>query len=148
MNSSEPAKQKYQKLVEQVSPNSNILVNCLKAFVVGGLICSFGQFIINFTSNLGYTQDETALFASITLIFIAALLTGIGVYDDIGKFSGAGSLVPITGFSNSIVAPALEFKKEGFVFGVGSSMFIIAGPVILYGTVTSVIVGIIYYFVA
>lgn len=139
--------QEFQDMVKKVSPNSNLALDCLKAFIVGGLICCFGQFITNTLANYGFSKNETGMYTSIVLIFIASLLTGLGLYAKIGKFAGAGSIVPITGFSNSVTSPALEFKKEGFILGLGAKIFIIAGPVILYGTLTSVIVGIIYYFV-
>lgn len=139
--------QKYQKMVEKASPDSRIITDCIKAFFVGGIICCIGQFITNMLARYGCTQDESAAYTSVILIGIASLLTGFGLYSKLGKFAGAGSVVPITGFSNSVTAPAIEFKKEGFVLGVGAKIFTIAGPVILYGTVTSMIVGIIYYFV-
>lgn len=137
----------FKKMVEQASPNSKLAYNCVKAFVVGGLICALGQMFNNILSNMGASFEQQSMISSIILVFIAALLTGFGLYEKIGKFAGAGSVVPITGFSNSITAPAIEFKKEGFVFGVGAKMFLIAGPVIVYGTLTSVIVGIIYNFI-
>lgn len=140
-------KEEYKKMVEQYSPNSNLLMDCLKAFVVGGLICDLGQFITNFLININYSKDEAAMINTITLIFLGSILTGLGIYEKIGKFSGAGSIVPITGFSNSVTAPAIEFKREGLVFGTGAKMFTIAGPVILYGVLTSFVVGIIYYLV-
>lgn len=143
----EAEKQYYSRLVDEISPNSKTLLNCANAFWTGGAICCAGQFITNIFSNMGYTFDQTSMAASVILIFLSALLTGMGVYDDIGKVAGAGSIVPITGFANTMVAPALEFKKEGYIFGVGSKLFVIAGPVIVYGTATSVIVGIIYYYV-
>lgn len=142
----EKMQKQYQKMVDKISPNSKIGTNCLKAFFVGGLICTFGQLITNILANYGLSKNETSMYTAIILIFIASLLTGLGIYSKIGKFAGAGSIVPITGFSNSVTSPALEFKKEGFILGLGAKIFIIAGPVILYGTLTSVIVGIIYYF--
>jgi stage V sporulation protein AC len=132
-------------MVEKSSPNTNLILNCLNAFWTGGLICVIGQFITNSFLNLGCDIDIARTITSVILIFIGILLTGLGVYDEIGKIAGAGSVVPITGFANSVAAPALEFKKEGFIFGVGAKMFIIAGPVIVYSTLTSVIVGIFYY---
>jgi stage V sporulation protein AC len=138
-------KQKYKKLVEKTSPNSPIFSNCLKAFFVGGIICIIGQFITNRFLAMGFEIDDASTYTSVILVFTASLLTGLGLYSKIGKFAGAGSIVPITGFSNSVTAPAIEFKKEGFILGLGAKIFIIAGPVILYGTLTSVIVGIIYY---
>lgn len=146
MDESKRGKQNYQTMVDQTTPNSNILTNCMKAFVVGGFICVLGQVIMNYFQYLGYTQDESALINSIILILISAILTGFGLYGKAGKFSGAGTIVPITGFANSVVSPAIEFKKEGYIFGLGAKMFIIAGPVIVYGTLTSIFVGFIYYF--
>lgn len=138
-------KGKYQKMVEKSSPNTNLFLNCLNAFWSGGLICVIGQFITNSLLNFGCDLEISRTLTSIILIFIGIILTGFGIYDEIGKIAGAGSVVPITGFANSVAAPALEFKKEGFIFGVGAKMFIIAGPVIVYSTLTSVLVGIIYY---
>lgn len=135
----------YEKMVEKASPNSHIFLDCIKAFVVGGIICVIGQFITNVLLNNGLSKDESSAYTSVILIGIASLLTGLGLYPKLGKFAGAGSIVPITGFSNSVTAPAIEFKKEGFILGVGAKIFTIAGPVILYGTITSMIVGIIYY---
>lgn len=139
--------QQYQERVKQLSPNSHLIKDCLRAFLVGGLICTFGQFITNMLDMYGLTRNETGMYTSMILIFLASLLTGFGLYQKIGHFAGAGSIVPITGFSNSVTSPALEFKKEGFIMGLGGKIFIVAGPVILYGTLTSVLVGIIYYFI-
>lgn len=147
MEQSSAAKKQFQEKVKEYSPNSNLLKDCIKAFIVGGFICIIGQFITNIFTNMGLSKDETGLMTTIILIFAGALLTGLGIYDKLGKFGGAGSVVPITGFSNSVAAPAIEFKKEGYVFGVGAKMFIIAGPVLVYGTLTSFVVGLIYYFV-
>ena len=135
----------YSKMVQKASPNSPIINNCFKAFLIGGLICDLGQFFINTFKRLGCTIEQSTSYTSIILIFIASLLTGLGIYSKIGKFAGAGSIVPITGFSNSVTAPAIEFKKEGFVFGVAAKMFTIAGPVLVYGIGTSVIIGLVYY---
>jgi len=138
----------YQDYVNSKSPKSNIAKNCLMAFLVGGTICTIGQLINNIAKNYyNLSKDDASTFTAIILIFLGALLTGLGVYDDIGKRAGAGSIVPITGFANSIVAPALEFKREGYVFGVGAKLFSIAGPVLVYGISSSVIAGLIYYFV-
>lgn len=137
----------YKNMVEKVSPNSHLFLDCLKAFLVGGSICTIGQILTNIFANYGLSKNETSLYTSIVLIFTASILTGLGLYAKIGKFAGAGSIVPITGFSNSVTSPALEFKKEGFILGLGAKIFIVAGPVILYGTLTSVIVGVIYYFI-
>ena len=135
----------YSKMVQKASPNSPIINNCFKAFLIGGLICDLGQFFINTFKRLGCTIEQSTSYTSIILIFIASLLTGLGIYSKIGKFAGAGSIVPITGFSNSVTAPAIEFKKEGLILGLGAKIFIIAGPVILYGILASMVVGIFYY---
>lgn len=135
----------YHEIVEQIKPQPRILLNCLLAFIIGGLICVIGQVFLNYYSQIGLTDQEAGSATSATMVFLGAFLTGLGVYDTIGKYGGAGSIVPITGFANSIVAPAMEFKREGFVLGVGARMFIIAGPVLVYGFLASVIVGLIYF---
>lgn len=135
----------YQKLVEQISPKSPMGKDCLGAFVVGGIICAIGQFFINYYTKLGLDKDAAGTAASMTLVVISAILTGLSLYDNIAKFAGAGTLVPITGFANSIAAPAVEFKTEGFILGVGAKMFTIAGPVIVYGLSASVVYGFIYW---
>ncbi len=145
MEQTQRSKEKYRKLVSEVSPPSNIAVDCLKAFCVGGLICTIGQFINKTLMDMNVTKDNAGLYTSVVLIFVSVVLTGLGLYAKIGKFGGAGSVVPITGFANSVASPAIEYKKEGFILGVGAKMFLIAGPVILYGTVTSIIAGAIYY---
>ena len=134
----------YQKYVNKKSPNSPILKNCFNSFWVGGLICTLGQFIMEFCKYKGLSNDLSSPIVSISLIFLSAFLTGINVFNKIGKFAGAGSLVPITGFANSIVSPAMEYKSEGYVMGVGAKMFTIAGPVLVYGITSSILVGIIY----
>ncbi len=136
----------YKKLVDEVSPNSTIFKNCLYAFFVGGFICAVGQFIQNTLINYGVDEKISGTYTSVILISIGVLLTGLGIYEKIGKRAGAGSIVPITGFANSVASPAMEFKKEGWIAGVGAKMFVIAGPVILYGTLSSIVVGIFYYF--
>ncbi len=136
----------YDDMVKKASPDSPLLKDCIRAFAVGGLICVIGQMLTNFALNYGLDERGAATFTSVTLIVAASLLTGMGLYSKIGKFAGAGSIVPITGFSNSVTSPAVEFKKEGYVLGLGSKIFIIAGPVILYGVLTSIIVGMVYYF--
>lgn len=138
-------KAKYKKMVENVSPGSNLILDCFNAFWTGGLICVIGEFITNFFLKLNYDRETACMFCSVILIFLGILLTGFGIYEKIGKIAGAGSIVPITGFANSVAAPALEFKKEGFIFGVGAKMFVIAGPVIVYSTLGSVLIGIFYY---
>lgn len=139
------SKQEYDWMVKQASPNSHIISDCVKAFVVGGLICVLGQFIINMLEKAGVSSDNAGILNSVILIALTALLTGIGIFDKIAKFAGAGTFVPITGFANSVAAPSVEFKHEGYVLGVGAKMFLIAGPVIVYGTISSVIVGVFYY---
>ncbi|MCL2225074.1 MAG: stage V sporulation protein AC [Defluviitaleaceae bacterium] len=146
MNATEQKKQKYAEMVKHASPRSTVLINSLKAFFVGGAICAAGQLIYNYIESLGFAREETGIIVAGILVASAALLTALRVYDKIAKFSGAGTIIPITGFANAIAAPAIEHKKEGLVLGVGAKMFLIAGPVIVYGTVTSVIVGLVYYF--
>ena len=121
--------------------------NCIKAFIVGGIICCIGQLIYYGIVKLGFNVDDSMAITSIILVFLGAFLTGINIYNKIGKFAGAGSIIPITGFANSIVAPAMEHRKEGLVTGVGAKMFIIAGPVLVYGIISSFICGLIYYFI-
>ncbi|ACQ54591.1 stage V sporulation protein AC [Clostridium botulinum] len=135
----------FDNLSPKVEPKPQIFKHCVSAFIVGGLICDVGQFFNNFFLNMGIPKDEVGTYVSIVMVFIGAFLTGIGVYDNIAKFAGAGTVVPITGFANSIVSPAMEFKKEGYVFGVAAKMFVIAGPVLVYGIGSSVIVGLIYF---
>ena len=135
----------YGKLVEDVSPKSPIGKDCLGAFVVGGIICAIGQFFIHFYTKLGLDKDAAGTAASMSLVVISATLTGLSLYDNIAKFAGAGTLVPITGFANAIAAPAVEFKTEGFILGMGAKMFTIAGPVIVYGLSASVVYGFIYW---
>ena len=135
---------KYQEYVDKKSPNSPILKNCFNAFWVGGLICTFGQIISLICKARGFDEASSGTIVSIILIAISAFLTSLNLFNKIGKFAGAGSLVPITGFANSIVAPSIEFKSEGYVMGVGSKMFTIAGPVLVFGICTSIIVGIVY----
>ncbi len=136
----------YNDYVENRSHTSPCFMNCIKAFFVGGFICLIGEMFKVLYFNLGMNNQDSLLFASITLIFFSSIFTGFGFFDKIAKFSGAGALVPITGFANSVTAPAIEFKTEGYITGVASKMFIIAGPVIVYGTFASFIYGVIYYF--
>ena len=138
--------QEYEEYVEKKSPNSPILKNCFNAFWVGGLICTIGQFILEYCKYINLDIQISYTIVSVVLIFLSAFLTGLNIFNKIGKFAGAGSLVPITGFANSIVSPAMEYKSEGYVLGVGAKMFTVAGPVLVYGISTSVIVGIIYAF--
>ncbi len=134
----------YQELVGRLSPKSDMLRGIIRSFWTGGLICVIGQGINDFYNyGLGLGADSTAAATSMTLILIAALLTGLGVYDRIGKYAGAGSIVPITGFANSVIAPAMEFRREGLVMGVGAKLFTLAGPVLVYGISSSIIVGLV-----
>lgn len=149
MNANEKKiKESFQELSSSEKPKPTIFKNCIYAFIVGGLICDVGQFFYNIFLNNGVPKDEVGTYVAVVMVFIGAFLTGIGVYDKLANFAGAGTVVPITGFANSIVSPAMEFKKEGFVFGVGAKMFVIAGPVLVYGISSSVIVGIIYFFMS
>lgn len=137
----------YINYVRSFDPPTKHFKNCLRAFLVGGLICCVGQFFRIFLENVvGLAGDELAGTTSICLIFVGTLLTGFGVYDRIGKNAGAGSIVPITGFANSVASPAIEFKTEGMVYGLAAKMFIVAGPIIVYGVLAGTIVGIIYLF--
>lgn len=147
MDTTKKAQQEYDKMVKKASPNSPIVGNCLKAFVSGGLICVLGQLLLNFFTGKELSKEEAAMAVSISLIGLSAVLTALGWYEKLGKFCGAGTVVPITGFANSVVSPAIEFKKEGMVMGMAAKMFIVAGPVIVYGTLTSMLVGLVYYFV-
>ena len=135
----------YGRLVKEMSPKSPLKKDIIKAFVVGGLICLLGQAIMNLYMSLGIEKQDASTAASMTLVALSALLTGLSLYDNIAKHAGAGTLVPITGFANSVAAPAVEFKTEGFILGVGAKMFTIAGPVIVYGVSASVIYGLIYW---
>lgn len=138
------SKEEYQQYVDQKTPNSPILKNCFNAFWVGGLICAIGQIIFEICKTRGIEETVSYSIVSIILIFISAFLTALNLFNKIGKFAGAGSLVPITGFANSIVSPAMEYKSEGYVLGVGAKMFTVAGPVLVYGISSSIIIGIIY----
>ena len=146
MDHSEQAKQQYQQLVGQVSPQSHIAADCIKAFFVGGAICGIGQLVLNIYTRMGAGKDAAAAYESITMVFLGVLFTGLGWYEKLGKHAGAGSIVPITGFANSVAAPAIEYKNEGMILGMAAKMFTLAGPVIVYGTLTSIIVGLFYYF--
>lgn len=141
-------KEKFHKVTDESSPKSKVFKNCICAFIVGGIICDIGEFFNNYIMGFGISSDNTAALVTIIMIFIGALLTGIGIYDKIANFAGAGTVVPITGFANSIVSPAIEFKREGYILGVGAKMFTIAGPVLVYGIDSSIILGIVYYFIS
>ena len=134
----------YKNYTDSHSPRSKSSRNMLRAFLVGGAICLAGQALIDIFMALGIDQETACTGGSVSLVFLGALLTGLGVYDNMAKFAGAGTLVPITGFANSVVAPALEFKTEGFVLGTAAKMFIISGPVIVYGISASVVYGLLY----
>lgn len=135
----------YQDYINKKSPNSPIVKNCFNAFWVGGLICTIGQVINEFCKYKGLDVQISGTIVSIILIGISAFLTGLNLFNKIGKFAGAGSLIPITGFANSIVSPAMEYKSEGYVLGVGAKMFTVAGPVLVYGISSSIVVGILYF---
>lgn len=135
----------YGKLVEEMAPKSPMRRDCLNAFWIGGLICTLGQAFLNGYAALGLEKEAAGAAASMTLVALSALLTGLSLYDDIAKYAGAGTLVPITGFANAVAAPAVEFKTEGFVLGVGAKIFTIAGPVIVYGLAASAVYGLIYW---
>ena len=137
--------QEYKAYVKQVTPTHSLWANMAKAFLVGGIICTIGQVILNIAGNMGLDQETAGSWNSMILIFSSILLTGLNIYPSIAKWGGAGALVPITGFANSVAAPAIEFKKEGQVFGIGCKIFTIAGPVILYGIFTSWVLGLIYW---
>lgn len=137
--------EKYNKYVKQMTPKFNPFLNCIKAFLIGGIICTIGQGFMNFYMSKSSNLDLSKSYTTISLVFLSILLTGIGWYQKLAKFGGAGTLVPITGFANSVAAPAVEYKKEGQVFGLGCKIFTIAGPVILYGIFTSWVLGLIYY---
>ena len=135
----------YTEYVENKAEKSSLLKNCIIAFIIGGLICVIGQVITDIAMSYGLEKKVASSVSTISLIFIGALLTTLKLYQVLGKFAGAGSIVPITGFSNSIVSPAIEYKSEGFVLGIGANMFKVAGPVLVYGVCASVVYGLIYY---
>ncbi len=143
-----PSKQQYSKMSEQYAPKSPIVKDCIWAFVIGGLICAFGQGLIETYLALGISKEIATALCSVTLVFLSALFTGLGLYDDLATHAGAGTLVPITGFANSIASPAVEFKTEGLILGLGAKMFVIAGPVLVYGISASVIYGVIYWIIS
>ena len=141
----EARKNAYHAYVSQVTPSYSLTLNMLKAFLVGGIICCIGQGIMNFAMSRGLDQMNAGKWTSVILVLISVILTGLNIYPTIAKFGGAGALVPITGFANGVAAPAIEFKKEGQVFGIGCKIFTIAGPVILYGIFSSWVLGLIYW---
>lgn len=138
-------KKEYQKFVEKRTPNSPLVKDMFFAFLFGGTICLIGQFILNGYKSFGVEQELASAATSVTMVFSGALLTGLGLYDRMAKIAGAGTIVPITGFANSVVSPAMEFKSEGYVLGLAAKLFVISGPVIVYGTLSSVICGIVYW---
>ncbi len=139
------AAENYAEKVKRLTPNSNLLKNCLRAFWVGGVICSAGQALNMLGDKLQLCDTTGPMFTSVVLIFIGTTLTGIGIYDRIGKYAGAGSVVPITGFANSVCAPAMEFRREGMIMGLGAKLFTVAGPVLTYGITASIVAGVVYF---
>jgi len=135
----------YANYADKRSKKSPLILDCLRAFLVGGLICSIGQGFTELYTALNVSEETVKILVPVTLIFITALLTGLGIFDNIAKFAGAGTLVPITGFANAVSSPAIDCKSEGFILGVGAKMFTIAGPVIVYGVSASVVCGLIYW---
>ncbi|MGN8805261.1 MULTISPECIES: SpoVA/SpoVAEb family sporulation membrane protein [unclassified Blautia] len=143
--STQKQQKQYQDYVKKITPVHSLGLNMCKAFLTGGIICVLGQFILNYAKSLGLDKDTSSSWCSLILILISVILTGLNLYSKIGKFGGAGGLVPITGFANSVASSAIEYKAEGQVFGIGCKIFTIAGPVILYGILSSWILGVIYY---
>lgn len=141
----ETKQKQYQEYVRQMTPTHSLPVQMLHAFIVGGIICTIGQGILNYAASMGMDKETAGSLCSLLLVLISVILTGFNIYPSITKWGGAGALVPITGFANSVAAPAIEFKKEGQVFGIGCKIFTIAGPVILYGIFTSWLLGLIYW---
>ena len=143
------SKETYKKYADAHAPRSPIIKNCLNAFLIGGLICAIGQgFNDLYHIVFGISREDSGLLASVSLVFISVLLTALGVFDEIAKVAGAGTLVPITGFANAVVSPAIDSKSEGFILGVGAKIFTVAGPVLLYGILSGAIYGVIYYFIS
>ena len=141
-----PNNNQYAQMVKKASPPSPKLKNCVCAFLVGGFICALGQILLEvYTNSLALDEERAKVLVTVSLIFLSAFLTAIKLFNKIAKFAGAGTLVPITGFANAVVSPAIEFKAEGWVLGLGANMFKIAGPVIVYGTIASVVYGVIYW---
>ena len=136
---------RYDEKVKRLTPNSNVIRDCARAFWVGGVICCIGQALNILGENIGLCEDTGPMFTSTVLIFLGTTLTGLGVYDRIGRYAGAGSVVPITGFANSVCAPAMEFRREGMVMGLGAKLFTVAGPVLTYGITASIIAGIVHF---
>ena len=143
----EMQKKKYNEYVEEVTPKTNLICNMIKAFITGGIICVIGQGILNFCLARGMDKDTAGGWCSMLLVLLSVVLTGFNLFSKIVDFGGAGALVPITGFANSVVSPAMEFRSEGFIYGLAAKMFIIAGPIIVFGVASSSLVGLIYYFI-
>ncbi|MBP1546765.1 MAG: stage V sporulation protein AC [Oscillospiraceae bacterium] len=140
------SKKQYGEMVKKASPNSKCMRDVPLAFLIGGLICTAGQGLTELYSYLGFDDRTASAWCTVTLVFLSALFTGLGLYEKLAKYGGAGTLVPVTGFANAVTSPAVEFRSEGFILGLGAKIFIIAGPVILYGCAASVAYGLIYYF--
>ncbi|MDD6762440.1 MAG: stage V sporulation protein AC [Clostridiales bacterium] len=138
--------EQYNEFVQSKTPKSKIIKNCIKAFLIGGLICLIGQCFMNIYQYLGINKEDSATITTITMVFLGTFSTGLDIYPRIAKHGGAGTLVPVTGFANAVAAPALEAKTEGYVLGVGAKIFTIAGPVILFGTLASIVCGLLYFF--
>ena len=139
-------KKDYQTVVDKHSPKNEVLKNSFKAFWVGGTICLIGQLMTEGFLYIGFSESDAGTLSTIALILLSSILTAFNIYDKIGNYAGAGSIIPITGFANSMVSAAMEYKKEGYILGIGAKLFTVAGPVIVFGTISSVIVGILYYF--
>lgn len=142
------SQKQYGEMVKKASPNSKSLVDIPCAFVIGGLICIIGQALTDMYTKFGFDERTSAAWCTVTLVFLSALFTGLGLYEKLAKHGGAGTLVPVTGFANAVASPAVEFKSEGLVLGLGAKIFVIAGPVILYGAAASVVYGLIYFFMS
>lgn len=138
-------KKEYKQWSQEQAPRTKKARNLFFAFLVGGIICTIGQVVLNLLLGAGMVREDASAVTTLVMIFLGAFLTGINVYDNIGKIGGAGAAIPVTGFANSIVSPAMEYKKEGYVMGVGAKMFLIAGPVLVYGIITSILAGILYF---
>ena len=142
-----PKQEAYKAIANRLAPKQTVVKNTIMAFIFGGIICTIGQIINNLFLQGGLAVKEAATSTSVIMISISAFLTGLGYYDELGKIAGAGTIVPITGFANSIVSSAMEFKREGYIYGVGARIFTVAGPVIVYGTLVSIVIGLVYYFI-
>jgi stage V sporulation protein AC len=140
-------KEEYRKYVDRMSPNSKIVRNVARAYVIGGLICVVGQFFLNSFKKMGLDQEIASSLTAVVMVFLGVAGTALDFYDELGKFAGAGSIVPITGFANAVASPAIEYKSEGYVLGIGARMFTIAGPVLVYGISVSIIIGVIHYLI-